>query len=295
MPTLRSWACKPCVDARPRRADARQARQARRHERIPRRREGARRKGRELLIFQRAARRLMRLPVGLVTSAQQAGGFEWPSTGSIASPSRATPTRLRSCWALCGADWEARLRRLLQTARHIRRPEFRQINEMGEVPVLEHEESAAVPVGRHPRLPGGPVRPIRLFSRRGSAARDIALAALGQPQAQRATSGRCGSCSGSRRPRRDPGDRVPISARVTTNLQQSSTGHLEERAFVTGARADHRRRLDLGGYLYFEAGRVRRPPGPDSIPGIGAWLDRIKALPGWVHPYELMPGHPLPA
>ena len=27
---------------------------------------------------------------------------------------------------------------------------------------------------------------------------------------------------------------------------------------------------------------------------IAAWLDRIKALPGWKHPYDLMPGHPLP-
>jgi glutathione S-transferase len=26
---------------------------------------------------------------------------------------------------------------------------------------------------------------------------------------------------------------------------------------------------------------------------IAAWLDRIKKLPGWVHPYDLMPGHPL--
>jgi glutathione S-transferase len=25
---------------------------------------------------------------------------------------------------------------------------------------------------------------------------------------------------------------------------------------------------------------------------IGAWLVRIKALPGWKHPYELMPGYP---
>ena len=27
---------------------------------------------------------------------------------------------------------------------------------------------------------------------------------------------------------------------------------------------------------------------------IGAWLDRMKALPGWAHPYDLMPGHSLP-
>src|SRR5579871_6421554 len=26
---------------------------------------------------------------------------------------------------------------------------------------------------------------------------------------------------------------------------------------------------------------------------IGAWLNRMKALPGWKHPYELMPGYPL--
>ena len=25
---------------------------------------------------------------------------------------------------------------------------------------------------------------------------------------------------------------------------------------------------------------------------VGAWLDRIKAMPGWAHPYELMPGDP---
>jgi glutathione S-transferase len=28
---------------------------------------------------------------------------------------------------------------------------------------------------------------------------------------------------------------------------------------------------------------------------IGAWLDRMKALPRWAHPYDLMPGYPLPA
>jgi glutathione S-transferase len=25
---------------------------------------------------------------------------------------------------------------------------------------------------------------------------------------------------------------------------------------------------------------------------IGAWLGRIRALPGWAQPYDLMPGHP---
>ncbi len=30
-----------------------------------------------------------------------------------------------------------------------------------------------------------------------------------------------------------------------------------------------------------------------DYPAIDAWLERIKTLPGWVHPYDLMPGHPL--
>lgn len=30
----------------------------------------------------------------------------------------------------------------------------------------------------------------------------------------------------------------------------------------------------------------------DDYPAIAEWLDRIKQLPGWVYPYDLMPGHP---
>jgi glutathione S-transferase len=65
--------------------------------------------------------------------------------------------------------------------------------------------------------------------------------------------------------------------------------HLKKTRFVAGNEpsiAD----LSLCGYLYW----------PDEFgvswaefPAIEAWLERIKALPGWVHPYELMPGHPL--
>ena len=50
--------------------------------------------------------------------------------------------------------------------------------------------------------------------------------------------------------------------------------------------------LSLVAYLYY-------PPEefgfdiPATHKNIAAWLDRIKALPGWKHPYDLMPGHPL--
>lgn len=51
--------------------------------------------------------------------------------------------------------------------------------------------------------------------------------------------------------------------------------------------------LSLCGYLYFadELGIDFAA----EYPAIHRWLARIAALPGWKHPYELMPGHPLPA
>src|SRR3974390_2198791 len=50
--------------------------------------------------------------------------------------------------------------------------------------------------------------------------------------------------------------------------------------------------ISLTGYMYY-------PPeefGFDIVkdhPAIGAWCSRMKALPGWKHPYDLMPGYPL--
>ncbi|MEM7428304.1 MAG: glutathione S-transferase family protein [Pseudomonadota bacterium] len=64
--------------------------------------------------------------------------------------------------------------------------------------------------------------------------------------------------------------------------------HMEGRDFVASGEptiAD----LSLCGYLFW----------PDEFgvkwsqyPHIGAWLERISALPGWVAPYDLMPGGP---
>ncbi|MEM9205907.1 MAG: glutathione S-transferase [Pseudomonadota bacterium] len=67
--------------------------------------------------------------------------------------------------------------------------------------------------------------------------------------------------------------------------------HLEGRDWIAADRptiAD----ISVCGYLFW----------PDEIGvdfdqfgHIQAWAKRIEALPGWVHPYELMPGHPLEA
>ena len=66
---------------------------------------------------------------------------------------------------------------------------------------------------------------------------------------------------------------------------------LSSRAFILSERptiAD----LSLCAYLYYpveEFGFDIRA----AHKNIDAWLDRIKVLPRWAHPYDLMPGYPL--
>jgi glutathione S-transferase len=51
--------------------------------------------------------------------------------------------------------------------------------------------------------------------------------------------------------------------------------------------------LSLVAYLYYPAEEFGFDIAAEHK-SIAAWLDRIKKLPGWAHPYDLMPGHPLP-
>jgi glutathione S-transferase len=64
--------------------------------------------------------------------------------------------------------------------------------------------------------------------------------------------------------------------------------HLDGRSWVVGD-APTVADLSICGYLYYP-----EPFGFDRTdwPHIDAWLDRIAALPGWKHPYEMMPGSP---
>jgi glutathione S-transferase len=67
--------------------------------------------------------------------------------------------------------------------------------------------------------------------------------------------------------------------------------HVTGRGFVVGERltiAD----LSLCGYLFWPA---EIGVDWDAYPGVRDWLARIASAPGFKPPYELMPGHPLPA
>jgi len=49
--------------------------------------------------------------------------------------------------------------------------------------------------------------------------------------------------------------------------------------------------VSMTAYLYYPAEEFGFDIAKEH-PAIGAWLDRMKALPGWGHPYDLMPGYP---
>ena len=91
-------------------------------------------------------------------------------------------------------------------------------------------------------------------------------------------------------PARDPGGEAFLKARITNNLAIIDK-RLGRAAFLVGARptiAD----VSLAGYMYYPADEFGFDIAKD-YPAIGAWMERIKALPGWKLPYALMPGYPL--
>jgi len=93
------------------------------------------------------------------------------------------------------------------------------------------------------------------------------------------------------KPAGDPAVLAFFKGRIDGNLGIINK-RLEGRKFLLGDRptiAD----VSLTGYLYYPAEEFGFDIGKDH-PAIGAWRERVKALPGWAHPYDLMPGHPIP-
>jgi glutathione S-transferase len=186
---------------------------------------------------------------------------------------------------LCGADWQPRLVDFFNG--ETRAPAFRALNPLGEVPVLEH--------GGGTLTQSGVILDYlaQTFGKFGWAdddeRREILRWLLWDNH-------KLTSYTATLRFLRTftDGGETPVTEFLRTRSTAALAvlnSHLDGRAFVLGARptiAD----ISLCGYLFW----------PDEIgvswtdfPHIAAWLERIEALPGWVHPYELMPGHPLPA
>ena len=186
---------------------------------------------------------------------------------------------------LAGADWKPRFVDFFNG--ETRTPAYREINVMGEVPVLEHKG--------------------RRFTQSGVIL-DYLVAELGQFGARNDDERReilrwllwdnhkLTSYTATFRflnkltANPDPAVLAEFRKRSQAAWKILDT-HLAGREFVAADRltiAD----ISICAYLFFDD-----ELGVDwkDYPNIHAWLQRLRAQPRWKHPYDLLPGHPLKA
>ena len=187
---------------------------------------------------------------------------------------------------LCGADWEARF--VDYFGGETKTPAYREINVMGEAPVLEHGDVRLSQSGVILDYLAGT---LGQFGPRDEAERREILRWLLFDNHKLTSYTATLRFLRTFTETKDGPVIDFLRARSQTALGVLDQ-HLASCDFATGARptiAD----LSMCGYLFWpeEIG----VDWDEDFPNIAAWLERIKALPGWVHPYELMPGYPLPA
>jgi glutathione S-transferase len=189
---------------------------------------------------------------------------------------------------LIGANWEPAWVDFFANGA-TRKPDYREnINEMGEAPVLVHG-------GKHLSQSG--VILTYLANRSGKfkpQGEDEELEALRWIIFDnQKVNGFLGPFRFLRTLVKPPGDPAVLAflkGRIDGNLAIVNK-RLASRKFLLGERptiAD----ISLAGYLYYPADEFGFDIAKD-YPAIAAWCERIKALPGWKHPYDLMPGYPL--
>ncbi len=190
---------------------------------------------------------------------------------------------------LIGADWKPIYVKFF--AGETRTPEYRtQVNEMGEAPVLAHGDKKFTQSG---------VILNYLAKRSGKylpQGEDEEMEALRwiifDNQKVNGFLGPYRFLKNFAKPAGDPAVLAFLKARIDGNLAIVNK-RLEGHKFLLGDKptiAD----VSLAGYLYYPPEEFGFDIGKDH-PAIAAWRERVKALPGWVHPYELMPGHPIPS
>ena len=191
---------------------------------------------------------------------------------------------------LIGADWQPVYVDFFKGG-ETRTPKYRaEINEMGEVPVLVHGAKKLSQSGvilTYLAEQTGRFKP-RNEDARLEASRWIIFD-------NQKVNGFLGPYRFLKNFARPPGDRPVLAflkGRIDGNLAIVDK-RLSAAPFVLGNEptiVD----ISLVAYLYYPAEELGFDIGAQHK-NIGAWLDRIRALPGWAHPYELMPGYPLPS
>ena len=186
---------------------------------------------------------------------------------------------------LCGAKWEPRFVDFFNG--ETRTPEYRSgVNEMGEVPVLEHGNRRIAQSGVILDYLSGALG--RYGAKDDDERREILRWLLWDNHKLTSYIATLRFLVHFQKTGETPVTEF-LRGRVKTSLAILEK-HLADQPTAVGGRltiAD----LSMCGYLFWpeEFGAAWA-----EYPGIARWLERIRAEPGWVHPYELMPGHPLP-
>lgn len=183
---------------------------------------------------------------------------------------------------LCSADWQPQFVDFFNG--EAQTPEFRDLNEMGEVPVLEHQgkcwsQSGVILEYLMEQLHqfGPQTEDQRLEILRWLLFDNHKLTGNISTLRYLLNFAKTGETAVT--------DFLETRAR---NALQILNHRLEQHAFVVGTQATIAD-LSLCGYLFWpeEYGMNW-----DEYPHIKRWLSDIQALPHWVAPYELMPGEP---
>jgi len=190
---------------------------------------------------------------------------------------------------LVGADWEPIYVDFFKGG-ETRTPKYHtEVNEMGEVPVLVHGAKKLSQSGVILTYLGEHTGQFKLD---GEDARLEALRwIIFDNQKVNGFLGPFRFLKNFARPAGDPAVLAFLKGRIDSSLAILDK-RLSKAPFMLGDRptiAD----ISLCAYLYYPAEEFGFDIAAEHK-NIAAWLNRIKALPGWAHPYKLMPGYPLP-
>lgn len=167
-----------------------------------------------------------------------------------------------------------------------RTPEFRALNPMGEVPVLVDGDVTLTQSGVI--LDYIAAKTGRLGPRTEDERREILRWMLWDNHKLSTQIGTARFLANFIPEEKRPAGVIPFLQGRLKTAYTVLNGHLTGRDWIVGDRptiAD----LSCCSYLYYpEPFGFARP----DWPAIDAWLDRIAALPGWKHPYDMMPGNP---
>lgn len=185
---------------------------------------------------------------------------------------------------LAGADWAPRFVDFFNG--ETRTPAYREINVMGEVPVLEHKGQR---ISQSGVILDYLVEQFGKFGWKDNGEHREVLRWLLWDNHKLTSYTATYRFMNKLMPNPDPAVLAEFRKRSEAAWKILDT-HLSGRSHVVGDRltiAD----ISICGYLFFDDDL-----GVDwnQYPNIRDWLARIRSTPRWKHPYELLPGHPIP-